>query len=200
MPWLASLVSLNPAEELPHGTAWRPVEAFRKAAVDSGNCVDVPMRLTKYQLRKEAELQVRKWNQEYYVVSVVLHTPDSGRVAVGKIIASFANFERYHKRVLFTPIHRLFHQGKPGTAFAFNIGCASATGKALNVGVGTYLQLCHLAQFTRQPPYLLLSFSCAAGTTPNLTPHLCQEEGGHMGSLFCLSASLQSWHYYNFAN
>jgi hypothetical protein len=50
---------LLPAEELPHGTAWRPVEAFRKAAVDSGKCVDVPMRLTKYQLRKEAELQVR---------------------------------------------------------------------------------------------------------------------------------------------
>lgn len=52
-------IFIHPAEELPHGTAWRPVEAFRKAAVDSGKCVDVPMRLTKYQLRKEAELQVR---------------------------------------------------------------------------------------------------------------------------------------------
>lgn len=45
------------AEELPHGTAWRTVEAGRAAAIAAGNAVDMPMRLQKYQLRKESELQ-----------------------------------------------------------------------------------------------------------------------------------------------
>lgn len=45
------------SEELPHGTAWRTIEAGRAAAVAAGNAVDLPMRLEKYQLRKEAELQ-----------------------------------------------------------------------------------------------------------------------------------------------
>jgi len=43
-------------EELPYGTAWRPIEAARAAAVASGETVDLPMRLAKYELRKEAEL------------------------------------------------------------------------------------------------------------------------------------------------
>jgi hypothetical protein len=47
----------HPTEELPYGTAWRGVEAARAAAVASGAAVDLPMRLQKYQLRKEAELQ-----------------------------------------------------------------------------------------------------------------------------------------------
>lgn len=46
-----------PTEELPHGTAWRGVEAARAALVASGGAADLPMRLQKYQLRKEAELQ-----------------------------------------------------------------------------------------------------------------------------------------------
>jgi hypothetical protein len=32
------------------------VEAARAAAIEAGECVDLPMRLQKYQLRKDAEL------------------------------------------------------------------------------------------------------------------------------------------------
>lgn len=44
-------------EELPHGTAWRSIEAARAAAVAAGQAEEVPMRLQKYQLRKQAELE-----------------------------------------------------------------------------------------------------------------------------------------------
>lgn len=47
---------MPPAEELPYGTAWRPIEAARAAAVAAGKAADLPMRLAKYELRKEAEL------------------------------------------------------------------------------------------------------------------------------------------------
>lgn len=43
------------AEELPHGTAWRGVEAYRAALVDAGRAADVPLRRLKYDARKQAE-------------------------------------------------------------------------------------------------------------------------------------------------
>lgn len=43
------------AEELPHGTAWRAVEARRAALFDAGRAVELPMRRLKYDARREAE-------------------------------------------------------------------------------------------------------------------------------------------------
>ncbi|WIA15789.1 hypothetical protein OEZ85_002402 [Tetradesmus obliquus] len=43
------------AEQLPVGTAWRGVEAYRAAVVESGKAVSVPMRRLKYDQRKRRE-------------------------------------------------------------------------------------------------------------------------------------------------
>lgn len=43
------------AEELPHGTAWRGVEAWRYNNIENGECGDINMRRMKYDKRKAFE-------------------------------------------------------------------------------------------------------------------------------------------------
>eukprot|EP00775_Hariotina_reticulata_P004900 gene4900-5144_t len=45
------------AEELPHGTAWRGVEAHRASLVGKGDFVEVPLRRLKYDARKREEFE-----------------------------------------------------------------------------------------------------------------------------------------------